>query len=292
MDKDTQELMDELREEGNTFSGDAPEAPKEETPTPQPEIKEEKKEPEGEKPEEEKPEETPEELPERAPRKPKEIPAWKAKIAEKRAAKEAKAEVEAKETPKENIKNEQKADEITDANDKIEKLKEKYKGTVTESFLDDLADLIPKSTKAELPEEVEKKLAKLDEILGKNQQENEDAQYQKSFSKEILPVLKEQYPHISDSEVQSIQDFIKDFYYDERYISLSPKEIYAIKASELKDLVSPPAKTGKVEKGTKGVSRGGDSIDYDNMTEEEYANLSDEEVDKANEYLAAKQRKR
>lgn len=297
MDKETQELMDELKAEGQTFAGDEPETPKEETPNPEPK-KEQKKELEGEKPKEEPKKEEPEtpadELPERAPRKPKEIPAWQAEIAKKRAAKEAEAKAKAEQEKSKDINKinqEPKANEVSDAKQKIAKLKEKYKDTVTESFLDDLADLIPSAPKMELPEEVKTKLAQFDEILASNRQTKEDLEYNSAFNAQVAPMLKQQYPHISDEDLQSIQSKLKEHYFDERYISLSPKEIYAIKSDELKELVGSPKKSGG-EKGTKGVSRGSKEIDYGNLTEEEYAALPDDEADKANAYLAAKERKR
>jgi len=278
MDKETQELMDEMKADGETFA--EPETPKEETPTPEPK-EEQKEELEGEKPKDEEIEEAPEEPPERTPRKPKEIPAWKAKIAEKRAAKEAKAE--AVEQPKEDIKNEPKQ-EVSDAKDKIAKLKEKYKDTVTEQFLDDLADLIPSKSKVELPDEVKDKLKRLDEVLASNSKQKEDLEYNQHFSAQVAPLLKEQHPSISDEDLQSVQTALKNHYFDERYISLSAKEIYTLKADELKDLISPEPKSGG-EKGTKGVARGNKEIDYSNITEEEYANLSDEEAQKVEDYL-------
>lgn len=305
MDPETQAVLEEMKSEGHTFENQsqAPEQPKEAAQAPEPK-EEPKNEPKGEEPKEEQPKEEgsepakePDEKPEplkREPRKPKEIPAWKAAIDKKNAVKEAEAKAKAEPKPEEPEAEplKTKTDEDKPASSKTEalaQLKEKYKDTVTEEFLDDFAKLIPESGK--LPPDVSEKLAQLDEITKANKQTKEDNEYVSDFNSQVAPLLKDKFPHISDKELQSVQVALKNHYFDERYLSLTPQEIYTIKANELNELVGPAPKDGP-ESGKRGVGRGSaaDTVDYDAVTEEQFGKMTPEEQDKVIEHRESKSR--
>jgi hypothetical protein len=288
--------MDDLRAKGHTFEGDKPkEEPKEPEKKPE-EAPEEPKEPEKPIEEPEKPLETG-----RKPREPKQIPAWKANIEEKNLGKgyEAKSEQEKQElrTAIEELKSEinnlkgTKTEKSEEIDDWIEKMVQE-KGVEADvdflkSFANELLKRVPKQDKTGIPEDLPKALEAIAEIKSKSEKEKEDYEYDSNFRKEIIPKLKEEYPQITDEEIESVKSEMKKPYFSERFISLSAGEIYQLTKSTFKDLIAPERRQ-TVEKGTKGISRGGKMLDYGNLTEEDYKNMTPQEREEANKFLLNK----
>jgi len=298
MDKDTQEVMDELRNEGFSFNGDSPEPspspeepekviPKEEelkVDEPEaPEIPEEKKEPEKE------PSKTldDEVKIERKPRDQKQVPAWKLAIANKKGEQEK--------VNKEELKSELRAELLKElrgtlpnkepeaSTDKVKAIAEKH--GVSEELVRDLADLFPKRDDTEISEKI-KNVEEAEHLL---KQETEDRHFLNSFEDEILPKLKEKNPDITRAEIKAVQEKMKEYYFSSKYISLGIDEIFNLKNGELLPLVGEP-KRKTIESGKTGGSRGKETIDYENISDEQYANMSFEEQEKVNAYLEKKQR--
>ncbi len=291
-DNESLEVMKEL--------GMMEEPKKEEPPKPEevekPQTTEEP--PQEEKSEDLKPEE--EKKDERKPREPKQIPAWQHEIEKKKMQKEFEEEkskltasfTKELEDIKSKINNFEKQglskSEIREEIDKdFEDLAEEY--NVDKNFLGKLQKLIISKQSPKLSDEISEKISKIDTWEKEQKQKQEDFEYEKGFSKKLLPILKEKFPSLTEVEREAIQEKLKDHYFDEKYIKLDIDEIYTIKQKEIDGLISSKnQKSG--ETGTRGVTRGGNVIDYGNLTEDQYAKLSPEEQEKANEFLEKKQR--
>lgn len=292
---ETQKVMDELRAKGETFEGDPP---KEE---PKPEIKPEvepKKEPEKES--EKQPNED-DKNPERKPREPKMIPAWQVEIEKKRLEKEQGiksvqetqelrdmiSNLESKINNLEGTKQEKK-EEVDEWIDKL--VKEKGVDVDTDFlkvFAGELLKRVPKGTNPTIPEDLPKALETVAKMEAKAEQERENSEYDSNFGKEVIPKIKEEYPQITEEEIGSIREAMKKPYFSERFITLSAGEIYELTKGTFKDLVSPERRP-TVEKGTKGLSRSQKMLDYSNLSEEDYKNLTPEERTEANKFLTGK----
>lgn len=289
LSKETQEVLGELEKEGFEIEGKEPEKKPEEKPKEEPPKEPEKapeKEPEGE---------------ERKPREPKFIPAWQAEIEKKRLQKEwedktAQGKTELVEQIKnlksefEEFKKTHPSTQISDKKDDIEKQLTDLAGEygIEEGFVKKLYGLLPKPKEYETPAELKEKLAKIDEIEAQARQRQEDIVFESSFSEKIVSKLRESYKDISEEEIGIIKAKIRDDYFSERYINLDADEIYAIKQDSYKEFVNPQRPSP--EKGTRGVGRGVETVDYGNLTDEQYAQMPSEEQEKVNEYLRKKGR--
>jgi hypothetical protein len=285
---ETQKVMDDLRAKGHTFEGDTPKV------EPKLEIKEvvPKEEPKLEKPPDE------EKIhPERKPREPKMIPAWQAEIDKKRLIKESEE------------KSAQEKQEWRDAISKLESKIEKLEGTkqekkeevgewidklVTESgvemdvgflksFANELLKQVPKP-ESKIPDELPKALETVAKMESKVERERENSEYESSFKEEVVPKIKEEYPQITEDEIGSIRESMRKPYFSERFITLSSGEIYELTKGTFKDLIAPERRQ-TVEKGTKGISRNQKVLDYSNLTDEDYKNMTPQEREEANKFL-------
>ncbi len=295
VNEETKKVMDDMRAQGHTFEGDPEKEPEKK---PEPEIKPEvepKVEPKEPEKEPREPEIQPSEAelhPERKPREPKQIPAWQAEVDKKHLQKE---------WEEKSVQEQQKLrDEIATLQSKVKELtgvkKEEAIGEwidkivvekgleVDTEFLKNFADeILKRIPKSEMIPDISKTLETVSKIEAKTESEREDSEYKSSFDKEIVPKLKEEYPQILDDEVNSIREAMRKPYFSERFITLSAGEIYALTSGSYKDLVAPERRP-TVEKGTKGAGRG-QMKDYANLTEEEYKNLTPEELAEVNKFL-------
>lgn len=276
-DKESQEVMKELGIEESPKE----EQPKEETPS---------EEPKSEPQEEIAPVE------ENKERKPREMPLWKHEVEKKQLQKHHEEEKSALQQQLDKISSDfeefkrgHSKQEITDkkdeVSDKLEILANKYE--VDGGFIRELFDIIPKSSSA-LPEDITEKLKSVDDLREKARIQQENYEFNVSFVKKVAPKLKEEFPNISDEEIEQVKKDIEKHYYSDKYISLDTDEIFTLKKSEL----TLPTKKTPSEKGTRGVARGEKPIDYEGITEEQYSRLSPEEQEKVENYLIAKERSR
>ena len=295
---ETQKVMDKLREEGHTFDGDEPkkEPEKSEVEPKKEEVKTEEVETESEKqPDEEKTEHS-----ERKPREPKQVPAWQAAIEKKRVEKEMEDKSESEKQELRSVIDELKSEinnlkgakqeKKEEIDDWIDKLVETKGVDVNVDFLKDFAgELLKRVPKQEanIPTDLPKVLESVANMESKAEKEKEDYEYNSSFGKEVIPKLKEEYPQITDEEVENIREAMKKPYFSERFITLSSGEIYELTKSSFKDLIAPERRQS-VEKGTRGASRNATMLDYSNLTEDDYKNMTPSEREDANKFLLGK----
>lgn len=271
-------------------------------PEPKPEIDSPKEEKPEEKKEDPKEEIKHEEKNDRKPREPKQIPAWQHEVEKKRMRKEFDEEktkitesftnelTTIKSQLEEFSKKGHSEKEVVEKKEELDKdldaLADEY--GVDKVFMSKLYNNLASKLSPKLPDDVSAKLSKIDQWEAEKQQQQEDLEYDKSFGSKVDPILKEKFPSLTPVEKEAVREKLKEYYFDEKYINLDTDEIYTLKEKELEGLVSSKIKSG--EKGTRGVSRGEKLIDYDNITDDEYAKLPPEEQEKVNDYLEKKSR--
>jgi len=292
---ETKQAMDDLRAKGFDFEGDQskePEPKPEETKAPEPEPKE--KTPEAEKEPESKEPENPDRQSRKAP--------WQYEMEKRREEKSQKEKesgllnkIGQLESEINNLKQtgtKSASVEATDIEKEMEELADGYeKGEMTlKDYTKKLVAISAKSLpKSELPSDITDKLNRIDRLEKEKQLEKEDLEYHSSFNGEIIPAIKKEYPHATEADLGAIEKKLKEYYFDERYISLTPQEIFTLKKSEMAKEISPLSKK-TAEEGTRGVGRDSDNIDYENVTDEEYRKMSSEQREKVNTYKQSQSR--
>ena len=173
---------------------------------------------------------------------------------------------------------------------KLVEIKEKYKDVVDPELIDDIFSAIPRETpKFELPKELTERLDSLEGLKKAKDQELEDFRYSEGFKEKVVPFIKQEFPYAKDEDIKAIETKLKEHYFDERYINLTLKEIYFLKKQELDKEISPADEKGG-ELGKKGILRGGKMIDPEEISDEEFAKLPQEEQQKVIDYKTAKER--
>ena len=267
-------------------------------------VKSEPKEPPKEEIKEE-PKKEPKEKPEQGKeRKPREIPAWQVEIDKKRVDKDKKEtdnlilnelkslKSDLEELKKEGIANTSKTNEDSEEeiDKKIEELGEKYeKGDITINEMNQgIRKLTSSIPKAEMPEGLKETMEKIEKIEKDSERKKEDNDFSSAFDKEVVGLIKEEFPHALDEDLTAIKDKVRDYYFQTKYITLSPLEIYKLNKSELKGEISPSgSKTS--EEGVKGAGGSEEVIDFENITVEQYDKMTPEEQDKVDKYKISKQ---
>ena len=306
--KDTQEVMDELRAEGYSFDGDEEKADDDnnagEEADKKPEENKEKEDDDKEKvvPDEQGKKEEEKPVTERLPREPKKVKlqdgteteAWRLKVKEKHEERQREQEEERmKNLISDVVKKEIGSLQLKDAtskeiHDEFKGISEKYElGVQGEEFLKDLESAILKKipSKDTAPDDLREKLAKLEM---ERKKEIEDIEFDKSFSKEIIPKLKEINPDADDDSIEKAKEAFREYYFSERFLKLGASEIFAIKKDSFSDVIGKPVRPS--EKGSKNGASRTSIVNYENMSEDEYAKLSDEEQQKVDEYLIRRQK--
>lgn len=291
----TEDTLEVMRELG--MVEEEPKEEKKESPTEEPKPQEQ--------PKEEKAEEKTEEEPQREgkERKPREMPIWKHEVEKKQLLKQVEEEKQSLREELNKFKSEfeeykrghtrnEIADKKEDVEDKLTALANKYE--IDESFIKDFSreilQTIPKSGNY-LSDDITEKLKVVESLQEQSRKQTEDYEFQTSFQKTILPKVREEYPDATEDELERVKNEIKKHYFNEKYITLDIDEIYSLKKNDLSSLL-PSQKKNPVEKGTKGISRGEKAIDYESVTEDQYAKMSSEEQEKVEAYLIAKERSR
>ncbi|MCX7589701.1 MAG: hypothetical protein N2Z85_02055 [Patescibacteria group bacterium] len=301
MDEEIKKIIDEM--ENNSVQNNQTEPLNQPQEEPQKEEVQEKKVDENveekvEKTTEEEPqqEEYQEDIKQRKPREPKMIPAWKAEVEKKKTIKslEEKFIQEKQELLNElnsirsefeqikknsSISDQQKID---DRIKEIEELSKKY--DVDYNFLADIYKIL--KPKEVVPTELLEKIAEIDKLKEEQRIKQEDLIFEDEFSKFILPNLKQKYQDITDSEVSKIKEAIKKDYFSEKYITLNIDEIYKLKQDSYEKFIAP--RKYSFEKSSK--SRIGESINYENITEEEFIKLPPDEQEKVINFLAGRKK--
>lgn len=271
-DEETREILEEMKGEGDEVPalGDKPakeevkeEEEEEEKRKEQAEIEAaEKAIKEAEVKEEEKPN-----------RLPKMMPAFKHKIAEKEWSKKETAllsEIETlKNKPNETPAQEAKATEDIDT--KIEKLAEE-KGVDAE-LIKQIVSLVPKQ---ETSTEIQEAMKVINDLKASNEQVKADVNFQKEF-KAIEPLIKAEYPDISDGDLSKVQQQLKDTAHSKEYATTPLSVIYK-GLDGFREAVMTKKKSA--ESSRSGQNRSSEIQDYSNWTENDIEKASRDEVDK------------
>ena len=251
---DAIQALAELEKEGHTVGEGQPKAG--ETPVP---PKEEVKETPKEIPKEE-----PEEKPHRPPTM---VEAWKLKVAEDQKASlekditDLKAKVEEMSKQKAPITREQKSE----VEDDIKAIADE--AGVDAEFLTKFADTILK--KAKPSDDIQKTLKELREEKELVKQEN---LYSKEFEADIFPLVEEY--NLSGQTLSQLKKSLKDLAFSETYAKVPLKEIFKLK-EETFELKAP-----KKSSEGKGIKHRVENVDLDNLDEDKFQNLTDEQTEK------------
>ncbi len=271
--KETQKLLDEIAAD---------------------EAKNQKEEPKKEEPKAEKPEDKPKEDPPKEEPKPRKkaklIPEYVLKTAESRFEKREKellAELEkAKQgkAPADDKKPDAKPLPDEDVDSQLKVIAEE--SGVPESSLKKILGIVQKvAGKAtlddiqKLKDELVARSSKLDELTSKQELEDEERGFADDFEKNVLPLVKKEYgDDISPDDLADIKESLKEKAYDPKFKDVPLENLYS-GWKEFRGLIAPKKKSA--EDSRSGSDRiPGDTTDYENVTEDDLANMSREESEK------------
>jgi len=206
-------------------------------------------------------------------RTPKMVEAWKLKVAEDqkesaiKQAQELQAKLEKLSEQNSPITSKQKEDIADD----IKAIAEE--SGVDADFLEKFANTILK--KAESKVSVASDMAtKLNQLIEAQELAKQEAMYDREFAKEIEPLVKEQYG-LSDTALSQMKNQLKDLAFSETYMKVPLAKIFK---AEFDSFGIKEPKRSSEGKGVK--VRSGEVIDLDNLTEEQFNSLSDEQIEK------------
>lgn len=233
------------------------------------------------------------EKPQRKPREPKLIEAWRAEVEKKKLLK--KAEEEKQELLNqlnqlkeefENFKRSHTKSQITEEEQnvelKIKELSQKY--NIDESFLRDIYSTL--KPKVLLPKELIEKISEIDRIKEENRIKQEDLIFEGEFNRYIVPKLREKYSDLTENEIEKVKEVVKNDYFSEKYITLEIDELFKLNSDKYEKYLSP-RKYSVEDKNAKNVSRESfTKIDYNSLTEEDFAKMSEEEREKVIKFLS------
>ncbi len=111
--------------------------------------------------------------------------------------------------------------------------------------------------------------------------------YDSDFSKNVLPLIKAEYPNISDSKIEEIKSTIFEKIQEEEY-SMTPLSTLYKGEDEFRGAVTVPKKS--LDEGSKfpGNSNSGKVYDFDNVTESDMKS-ADFPFEKYSNYMASKE---
>lgn len=265
---DTDEILKELEAEGNVIEGREPETqeePIQAEPQQEEDVVEETQEPEV-------PSQTTEddevEVIDRVPKEPTLIPAWKAKIAEERLKRENEELRQQVEAYQANPTKENKQ-AIQDSADDVLEL-----ASNLGLELDDKQAQFFKAimgTKNAVPEDLVK------DIQAFQQQKQIDYlndQFNQEFTTDVLPLVKEKYGELSETQLTALRQKLHDTAFTETYAKVPLKKVFRAEMDEF-DIKPPkhPILTSK-----SGKTRNTE-LDLSNVDEETFANLDGDQID-------------
>ena len=275
LDKGGKEVLDELEKEGFEIAG-------REKPAPVTPAEEQKPKPEVKSPDETKPEAKPEAKPELKPEENKE---QKPKIEEQkverkvqhvplpkyldteRQLKEAQAKIE------ELSKNGAKPSEekIADATEAVKTLVDKfgYDEENAKQLVEVFKTMIPGQTISPEVKKAMEALPLLDKMRSDLEKQQETAVFDQDFSKSVLA----NFPHLD-----KYKDQIKEMAYSEVYAK-TPLRAVALAFMDAEGISQKPADVITSEKPGGGSNKGAETIDFDNITDDQFNKLTPEQQD-------------
>ena len=211
-------------------------------------------------------------------RLPKMMPVFKQKIAEKAWSKretELLGEIETlKNKPTEAPVQQAKVTEDMDS--KIAELAEK-KGVDAE-LIKDIIGLVPNQDSSE---EVKEAMQVIKDLKASNEQTKADVDFSKEFEG-VKPLIKAEYPNISDGDLSNIQKQLKDNAFTEEYAKTPLSVIYK-GVDGFREAVITKKKTA--ESSRSGQNRNSEVQDYSSWTEDDVKNSSREDFEKYSKWV-------
>lgn len=282
---DVEQVLNELEEEGHEIEGREPKAdpPEGGDQVPKPKEGEEGyKKPDAKPPEGEGKKEPIDELdPPDGDKKPEEggkkrrvkmIPAWKAEAEKNQIRSDHKKEIES--LGNRGDKKPEEDNKVVPDEKKVQEFAKKY--GASEEFMKDLTNIFGGNT---LPPEIVKRLDRLDNLEQTIVAQADDANFSTEFNTKVLPTIKEEYPHLSDSQIGRIAKRVKDIAFTESYAS-TPLEVIYKGLDEFRGLSVAPKKTAE-KGGRKGTGLPAqDDINFDSVTEDDIKNMDNATFDR------------
>lgn len=218
------------------------------------------------------------------PRDIKFVEAYKLKIAEsQKETAEKKLQEALSEIEKLSKKSDLSTKDKENLDDAMDELSTKYPD-IDPNLLKDLQNSIIK--KISTPKEVQEALKELQTIKAERDESFESIEYSKDFDKDVMPILKAEHPNLSDEAISQIKDSLKTFAYTEEYAKIPLSKIYKAEKESLNiPIASPKKKSTESDKSFR--TRDSGAVDFDNMTDEAFNNLSDEEKLKFSQHKKA-----
>lgn len=170
--------------------------------------------------------------------------------------------------------------EISPEDERVKKVAEKW-----EAKPEFIADLMNTIGSPKLPKDITDKLAILEKLQSKAQEDGDNAAYSSEFAKDVEPLIKAEYPNASPEHIKAIKERIQGVAFTEDY-ARTPLSVIYKGLDEFRGMVKPEKSTA--EKGG-GGERGGQEIDFDSMSEDEASKLDDDSFER---FLAHKRKKK
>lgn len=285
LDKEGKEVLDELEKEGFEIAGREKPAEiiPEEKPTPKPEVKSPDETKPEEKPEakpELKPEEKPTPKPEEKPvdRKVQHVPLPKYLDTE-RQLKEANEKIA--ELSKAGAKPSE--EKIADATEAVKTLVDKfgYDEENAKQLVEVFKHMIPGQTISPEVKKAMEALPLLDKMRSDLEAQQETAAFDQDFSKSVLA----NFPHLD-----KYKDQIKEMAYSEDYAK-TPLRAVALAFMDAEGISQKQADVITSEKPGGGSNKGAETIDFDNITDDQFNKLTPDQQDKFFAHQEAKEKK-
>jgi uncharacterized protein (UPF0305 family) len=213
------------------------------------------------------------------------VPAWKLKVAEGQKDALAK-ELEDLRAKGDKLADENKSGELSkenkdELNDDVKAIAEKY--GYDENFVKDIEGLISKKAAQAIPKDL---LETVNTMREKSNQEFQERAFAEDFETSVIPLVLKENPDISKEVLSKIKSEIHDIAFSEVYSKVPLNEIFALKKSAFD--IEPPVKKKSSENDGSGKARPSEVVDYDNMDEDTFVQLSPEKKLEVSEYMAKK----
>lgn len=215
------------------------------------------------------------------------IPLWKHRMELKRQKTQIEEDLaaEAEKQKQRDLDNKKPTDKAP-TDDEIEKRRAKLRERFPEledDALDDLAYVAGSKASAELIGRLER-LEKLEET---RLNQIEATEFDRHFEAELVPLVKAEYPGLSDRQLAEVKERMQKLAYSEPYLALSLDKIWKVE-DEFRTLVPKNRKTAEPSRG--GTDRG-DTLDFDKVTDEDLAQMDDKTFDLFLAHKKAKSKK-
>lgn len=135
--------------------------------------------------------------------------------------------------------------------------------------------------KQEIPPEFQEKLSYVDKLREEYEGSLEKRLFEDDFEKRVAPLVRDEYPEISDSDLQNIKNTVKKIAYTEEFAKTPLDYIYRGEPS-LRGVVRSTKKTA--ESSRKGDSKT-EMIDYNSLSGEQISNLTGKEFFEYSEWM-------